>query len=273
MSSEEHYTGSIPISTLMRNCSCLASKNSEKVLIAYSKLKAKHEKKVKENKILKETLDGMIINFKQIEDNQKMVQNMYNNLNESIKLLSRNKAEDFNTGKSTNDQSTNFNNSNSSPFYPTQKNSQLRQDFAPENQGNKLSKESFFIKKVEEVENCFSEINKNYNFLVQKYKMLKSDKEKVDEKNMKILSSYAELERSYDEVTKEYYARYEDLKRFKEIDRCLMDFTINSFVLKTEEPKKEILKEKENDKNPPCIKCEPIPTFAKFLNKYTGIQK
>ena len=64
---------------------------------------------------------------------------------------------------------------------------------------------------------------------------------------------------------KELYSKYEEIKRFKEVDRCLVDYTLNSFMLKVDPKNYSNNLKSTNGSDPPGIKCEPLPTFAKFL--------
>jgi predicted nuclease with TOPRIM domain len=264
----------IPINSNKCNCN---SPIHSKLVTNYNNLKVKYDKKVKENKMLKETLENIISAFNGIEENYKSTQTMYTQINEAMKTL-LSKREEFSTSKSTNYVTRyehNYNPSNPSTPNTTMRNSTVKmQEYVPEIQLSKTPSSIFYSRKLEELELCFHEMNKNYTHLVSKYKLLKEEKDKTEEQKIKLLQGYSELEKVYDETLKELYSRYDDLKRYKEIDKCLVDFTINSFVLKTDERSKIDNKDiKDKKETPPVIKCEPIPTFAKFLNKYIGTQK
>jgi hypothetical protein len=124
----------------------------------------------------------------------------------------------------------------------------------------------------------FSDINKCINSLEFKYKIMTEENSKLEEQRYILLNQCRQLEKNNDETLKELYIRYDEIKRYKEIDKCLVDYAINSCCLNTD---KKISKNSTsttsgniptNNTNisPPCIKCEPIPTFAMFLYKHTG---
>ena len=84
-----------------------------------------------------------------------------------------------------------------------------------------------------------------------------------------MLSRYSQLEKQYEETIRELYSKYDEIKRFKEVDKCLVDYTLNSFMLRVD-PKEVHQRNSVNNHSsaqldPPGIKCEPLPTFAKFL--------
>jgi len=225
-----------------------SSKNTtnEKLISNYNKLKLKYENKVKENKTLKGNLDGAIEAIKIFEESYKSIQSIYVQVKDSVSNL---KLQSCNNDFSTTDVS--------------QINRQLSICKVAESPliiPTGSSSNIFLLKKLEDFEMHYQEMNKNFNSMVMKYKMLKDEKIKIEESSLKILNRYSQLEKQYDETIRELYCRYDEIKRIKEIDKCLIDYTFNSFILKIDA--RDVNNKTKNDS---IIKCEPIPTIAKFL--------
>jgi hypothetical protein len=219
----------------------------EKICLSYTKLKARYEYKVKENKQLKQNLENCINATKTFEDTYKSIQSIYNQVKDIVsnfKMPTSN--QDFSTSDLSHNRQTNYK--------------------APEMSlmTNNPNNNVYLLKRLEEFDIYYNEMSKNFNNLVIKYKMLKDEKAKIEDTNAKLLSSYSHLEKKYEVTMNELYLGYDEIKRFKEIDKCLVDYTLNSFMLKADQ--KDLGKRGANNiLDPPGIKCEPLPTFAKFL--------
>merc|ERR1711957_491048 len=105
--------------------------------------------------------------------------------------------------------------------------------------------------------------------LIMKYKIINEEKNKVDDHNIILLDQIGNLNNEYNNIIAELNDCHVTIERFKEIDKCILDSAINSLFLNSNEKKKVI--EKDNNKivSNPYILCEPVPTFVKFINKYT----
>lgn len=239
-------TPQIPITYKNMNLSA----REEKLLMNYNKLKTKYEHKVKENTFLKQNFDNAINAIKTFEESYKSIQNIHGQVKDWISNF---KMPSSNQDFSTSDLSHNRQTNNKAPEVSLMTNN-------PFSGGNSV----YLVKRLEEFESHYNEMSKSFNNLVVKYKMLKEEKTKIEDTNMKLLSRYSQLEKQYDESIRELYLRYDEIKRFKDIDKCLVDYTLNSFMLKTD-PKDMIGRGGNNILDPPGIKCEPLPTFAKFL--------
>jgi hypothetical protein len=262
------------MATLMKNP---ISQNSEKHeknsyirIQDYNKLKLKYENKVEENKKLKKCLDNLTSTYEKIHESKKSVEEMFGAITELIKtnrnIFNFKPKEDFSTGVSTQDQTINENMNKSSSKSCNSNyinlNSNIKQNL---NQNNN----TFLIKKFEEMENSYNEILKNFENLVMKYKIIKEEKNKVDDHNIILLDQIGNLNNEYNNIIAELNDCHVTIERFKEIDKCILDSAINSLFLNSNEKKKVI--EKDNNKivSNPYILCEPVPTFVKFINKYT----
>jgi hypothetical protein len=250
---------------------------TDKNIINYNKLKKKYDRVVKENSFLKDQLDSLIKSTKIFEENYKVIQTNYVQVKEFVTKSAIVNSE-FNTGEcsaSTNATNTATLNKHASINL---KNPEALGTNNPNNNSN-------MVKKIEDLEIHYNEMAKSFNQLVTKYKLLTEEKNKMEESSLRLLNRYSQLEKQYDETIKELYLRYEEIKRHKEIDKCLVNYTLNSFMLKTdsrEDSNKRIsnsnssnnlnnavnnVNNANNVSDPTGIKCEPIPTFAKFLAK------
>jgi len=236
----------------------------------YNKIKFKYETKKIENKKLRECIDKLMDSYESIKDNKKSVEEMFSVMKELIKSnknLFRPK-EEFSTSTSSYecivvDPMVNFKNSNKSCISSNLNSTQIMR-INPNNLSNlQLSK------KIEEMENCYYEIAKSFESLVMKYKILKEEKTKVDDHNIILLHQVENLNNEYNNIYAELDDCHITIERFKEIDRCLLDSAINSLFLNSNEKKKIITVGDNKILNIPYILCEPVPSFVKFINKYT----
>lgn len=242
-------------------------KNSYIRIQDYNKLKVKYDNKVEENKKLRKYVDTLSTSYEKVNDTKKSVDEMFSAVTDLIKT-NRNLfklKEDFSTGVSTFDHTLNDNVNKSSTKSTSSfnnLNSNIKQNF---NQNNN----TLLIKKIEEMENSYNEILKNFENLIMKYKIIKEEKNKVDDHNIILLDQIGNLNNEYNNIIAELNDCHVTIERFKEIDKCILDSAINSLFLNSNEKKKVI--EKDNNKivSNPYILCEPVPTFVKFINKYT----
>jgi len=239
----------------------------------YNKLRTKYESKTKENKKLRECIDNIMDSYESIKDNKKAVEEMFSAMKELIK---NNKSlfkpkEEFSTSTSSyeyivvdnnNNLKTSNKSCNSSSNYNINSNQNIKLNTSNIN--------SNLNKKIEEMENSYNDILKNFENLVIKYKLLKEEKNKVDDHNIILLDQIGNLNNEYNNIFAELNDCHFTIERFKEIDKCILDSAINSLFLNANEKKKIIVKD-ENNKivNNPYILCEPVPSFVKFINKYT----
>lgn len=243
---KDQITNNIPNSSTTES-SALGSTKDEKLLNNYNKLKLKYEQKVKENKFLKQNLENTINAIKTFEESYKSIQAIHNQFKDvisNIKMPSTHQIE-FST--------SDFSNNNHKVALK-----------GPEIgiMTNNPTSNVILFKKIEEFESHYNEMGRSFNNLVTKYKMLKEEKNKMEDSSLKLLGRYSQLEKQYDETIRELYSKYDEIKRFKEVDKCLVDYTLNSFMLKVDSKDSVNLKSSVDGHG---IKCEPLPTFAKFL--------
>jgi len=263
------------MSTIHKETPEIPDKNTYIHINDYNKLRSKYENKSKENKKLRECIDNLIESYDSIKDNKKAVEEMFAAMKELIKNnknLFKPKEEfstttssyeyivvdNINNLKSSNKSctSSNYNNLNSNQIIKL-------------NISNNISNLNL-IKKIDEMESSYNELLRNFENLVMKYKILKEEKNKVDDHNIILLDQIGNLNNEYNNILAELNDCHITIERFKEIDKCILDSAINSLFLNSNEKKKIIVKE-DNNKivNNPYILCEPVPTFVKFINKYT----
>lgn len=241
----------------------------------YNKLRGKYENKLKENKKLRECIDNIMQSYESIKDNKKSVEEMFSVMKEFIK---NNKnilkpKEEFSTSTSSYEYIVLENNNNlktstkscSSTINNLQTNQILKIN------SSQVANNTHLSKKFEEIENSYYELIKNFDNLVMKYKLIKEEKNKVDDHNIILLDQIGSLTNEYNNILAELNDCNVTIERFKEIDKCILDSAINSLFLNSNEKKKIIVKDDNNNKivNNPYILCEPVPTFVKFINKYT----
>jgi chromosome segregation ATPase len=217
----------------------------EKLLYMLEKLKSKYRKKDEENKMLQEQIDGLINVSKNFEENYKTIQSLYSQVMEIVS------KKPFETNK-----------------FSTGENSAItRHTKGPEiaNSANSNISSAILARKHEELESHYSEMNKNFNLVVMKYKMLSEEKNRSEESKLQMENRYVQLEQQFEETYKQYTNKCDEMKRHKEIDKCLINYTLNSFMIL--DATREEGSKKPNSADPSGIKCEPIPSFAKFLAK------
>ena len=239
----------------------------------YNKLKLKYENKTKENKKLKECIDNLTQSYESIKDNKKSIEEMFSVMTDLVKT-NRNvfkPREEFSTSTSSYEYIVvdNINNLKSSSKSCTSSNFNNLNTNIVKTNSIQMNCNTNIIKKVEEMENSYIEILKNFENLVMKYKMIKEEKNKVDDHNIILLDQIGNLNNEYNNIIAELNDCHVTIERFKEIDKCILDSAINSLFLNSNEKKKVV--EKDNNKivTNPYILCEPVPTFVKFINKYT----
>jgi predicted nuclease with TOPRIM domain len=250
-------------------------KNSYIHIQDYNKLKIKYENEKEENKKLKKYIEDLISKYEKISEGKKNIEEMFSAITDLIKT-NRNifkLKEDFSTGVSTIENTFNenisksftksINSGNSANLNFSNINLNIKQTSS--NQNNN----TFLIKKIEEMEISYNDILKNFENLIIKYKMIKEEKNKVDDHNIILIDQIGNLNNEYNNIIAELNDCHVTIERFKEIDKCILDSAINSLFLNSNEKKKII--EKDNNKIVcnPYILCEPVPSFVKFINKYT----
>jgi hypothetical protein len=243
-------------------------------LEAYNKLKSKYENKQKENKILKENLDSIMNSYEVISESKKTVESIF----DTIKILIKTNKNFFNKSKEE------FSTSNSHYEYVATADMKTSARSSCNCSSSTLNLKEFqyfnpspsVLKKIEEMENAYHEILKNFNFLTAKYKVIKEEKDKTEEQNETLIEQITGLTEEYNRICSELSEANVTIERFKEIDKCLVDATINTLFLNTNEKRPLNNKNDDNNNNDNNNKkfsgyvlCEPVPSFIKFINKFT----
>lgn len=252
----------------------------------YNKLKLKYEKKRKENKMLKENLDSIMSSYEIISQSKKSVETIF----ETIKnLISTNKTlinNIHNNNKSKEDFATTSSHCEYLGIADMKTSARSTCNCSSSNIINvtKENNNNFnLLKKIEEMENAHNEILYSFNLLTKKYKIVKEEKEKFEQCNITLIDQIASLTEEYEKVCNELSEANVTIDRFKEIDKCLVDSAINSLFLNTNEKKSNKVNEEnkpniesdknakisDNNKNIGYVLCEPVPSFIKFINKFT----
>jgi len=238
----------------------------------YNKLNIKYERKIKENKNLKDYLENMMNSYETINDSKKSVEGIFETIKEIIKLnkIFAKGKEEFSTSTSHYeylgpiDMKTSAKSCNCSSTITNLK------DYLNQN----------LLKKIEEMENSYNEILKNFYLLASKYKIIKEENVKVIENNITLIDQISTLNNEYNNLYNEFNEANTTIDRFKEIDKCLVDSTINSLFLNINQKRQPLAanneagsnnhnKKDEANNHVSYVLCEPVPTFVKFINKFT----
>ena len=262
--------------TTKNNISQISEKNTYVRIQDYNKLNIKYENEKEENKKLRKFVDDLSLKYEKLNEGKKNIEEMFSVITELLKT-NRNifkLKEDFSTGASSHENTNTTYNDNISKCYSKSSTSgNINLNFSNINSNIKQNSTQinniFLLKKFEEMENSYNDILKNFENLIIKYKIIKEEKNKVDDHNIILLDQIGNLNNEYNNIISELNDCHVTIERFKEIDKCILDSAINSLFLNSNEKKKII--EKDNNKIVcnPYILCEPVPTFVKFINKYT----
>ena len=105
----------------------------------------------------------------------------------------------------------------------------------------------------------------NYNNI---YKVIQDDKSKLEYIKENLEQEVIKLKNSRDDLYQQIKIKDNLIERFKEINRCLIESSLNSCILNTNEHKKD--SNLSQYKGAPYITCEPLPSFLKFINKFSN---
>lgn len=232
----------------------------------YNRLKQKYENKAKENKKLKEYLENVMNSYETINESKKSVEGIFEAIKDLIKnnkIFAKGK-EEFSTSYSHYEYLGSVDMKTSAKSCNCSSSNINFKDFLNVN----------LLKKVEEMENSYNEILKNFNLLAAKYKLVKEENAKLQENNITLLDQISTLNQEYNSLCSEINEANITIERFKEIDKCLVDSTINSLFLNTNEKRQPAAANSNNraeeaNKSVAYVLCEPVPTFVKFINKFT----
>lgn len=220
-----------------------------KLKVRFEQLKSKNQKLTIKNKDLSRIVEEMMKNYKTIEESKNNSDEMLKYLQESIKNLQQpTHKPEYSTTTSQIEikSSTNIN-----KIHETN------------------STNLIIMKKLEEMELNYNEMVKNFVNTVKKYKTIKDDYDLISIDNTKLLQQIKMINNEYGRITIELDERQMMIDRFKEIDKCIVDLSLNTMVLNTNEHKRSNNKDDKvnSSRSVPYISCEPIPSFLKFLNK------
>ena len=231
----------------------------------YEKLKSKYGKLTIEKKSLKEMVDNMIINYEKIQESKKNTEILISNMQDSIKIMNTHNSQNtHNTHKPKEEYST----TTSFVEYIKRENySNLKKSSKETVTLEKEMINTMCLKKIEELEFNYNEMSKCFNNTVRKYKLLKEDYENSTSNNTKLLQQIHLMNKDFNIIANELNARQLTIDRFKEIDKCLVDSTINTLVLNTHEHRPRDDLSGSINKTVPYVMCEPVPSFLKFINK------
>jgi hypothetical protein len=210
-------------------------------------LKRKNEKLIFQKKELQSILDSMQQSVKQVHESFQSISTIYNTLAKVDEL-----KQYLNPVNSSN--------------YARQTDFSLKGDTESNISLNKqrglLEKD---LKKIEELEYCLSEMTKNYNFIVVKYKYLLLEREKNEAEKIGKNQEFDLLKEEKMKLESEKAWMENKIERQKVTEKCLIDSISSSFTI-MENKYSDLnvsLKAREAEKSRQLI--EPVPSFLKFM--------
>lgn len=226
--------------------------NQNPVYVEYSqyiKLKEKYEKILKEKNELKKILKEMSSNLALTKKTHDVIKNSVQMVQENFKTIVANTTINNNNtiGNTINAFSTSATNS----FETLQP--KLKNFFNSSN------------KKLEDIENAYNEMTKNFNFLVVKYKLLKEENTNLINFTQEIKQKYEDLKKKYENFESELENKNRILDRTREVGECMENIYYNSLLLNCNKDNF-----KESKIRGQYIRCEPVPTFFKFLKNLSS---
>ena len=210
----------------------------------YTKLKEKYEKILKEKNEYKKILKETSANLAYTKKTHELIKNSVQAVQENFKTIMANNTINNNgtIGNTINAFSTSATNS----FETLQPKLKV---FL--NNSNR---------KLEDIENAYNELVKSFNFLVVKYKKLKEENIALQNESLENKERYEEIKKKYENYEIEMQNKNRILERTREVGECIENIYYNSLLLNSN---KDNLKEAKIKGQ--YIRCEPVPTFVKFL--------
>ena len=201
------------------------------------KLNSKFTKKVNENKILKLQLEEMCKNIDLFQSNYNKMTLLYNQISEALKNFPRNNESfTFSTHLTDVKFTRNCNCINYEAY------------------------NNILIKKIEEMEYNFNQMNKSFNNLVHKYKILNDEKNRIEDKYKKNNELINNLLNYKDEMI----LKDRLIERLRNFNNTLVEYCINTIILNTNENRRD---SQGQNRGASYIACEPLPSILKFMYK------
>jgi hypothetical protein len=230
--------------------------------------KSKCEKLSSENRNLNTMLENFVNSYKTISESKKETDKLIEKLQEKVTFLMS--TSNNNVGSIQKKQKSEYATSNSSMEFL--KSAGKIQHSTNSSIGNQS--QAALLKKIEDLEINYSELIKNFQNMIIKYKIIKEEKDKIEEYNVKLLDQISHINNEYMNQTYELEEKQYTIERFKQIDTCLVDYSVNTLILNTNQHRRQNSQEtqqnnKEIVQSAPYAICEPVSSFIKFVNKFT----
>lgn len=221
-------------------------------LASYQKLKKKYKAQQEENLQLRIIIDDYNQSFKILTESHENTKSLFNQVNQMVENL---KKEAFCSPKSISDLKT----SSNTRFFS--------------------DKDHGFSKKFDEMELAYAEMFKQFNLLMKKYLCVKEEKEKIEDTLNKVTGK---LNKKLAELKNKEFENSRlqgTISRFREIDNCLLENAIKTYILNTKKassnnnnPEYPTASQLTNDnkrgpEDSKYIICEPVPSIIKFIGK------
>ena len=223
-----------------------ASEKQKFVLYSeYMQLKQKFEKQKIKNREMSQLIESMNKSIIQITNSHSSINAIYNTLVKVDEIK----------------QYLNPSSSNQSKEKPTE--FSLKADSESNFSHNKQKSHNIEkdLKKLEELEFFLSDMSKNYNYIVLKYKYMKLDKDKAEELIIKYTNENGKLNETVSNIENEIKRLENIIEKQKKTEKCLIHSISNTFAITDRTD--VIVKQKENEIGKTLV--EPIPSFLKFM--------
>jgi hypothetical protein len=215
----------------------------------------KDQKQIKQLKkklqLMKKMLDDTMIEFNKINENVNVTQKIYIEISNIVKTIKTKEKKQLST----------------------QSQSSFSIDETESLGKNKqIDKDCIYVslKKLEEIENSYNEMTRNFLILTSKYKIMKNENIYFDQLIHTQKLEICNLDNSYTKLKHELNESNISVLRLKEINKCIVDISLANFD-------KDELVSLNNDNNVVYINAgveiknkekysEPMPSFFKFLS-------
>ena len=227
----------------------------------FLKVEKRLKRKEEEIKTYKEILNNYKDNIDTLESNLKSTQEIFSKINEKLNEPCKSCLE--------------LKELNSHLQY--QLNKEI-QDFTTKDSSAiaKVNKDGY-LRKIEEIEACYHELTKQFTLLSQKYTICKEEISSLTNENSiskeQLAKSNSNLMKKTEEnikLTNEAFNLKCIIERVKEIDICLLENTMKTYLLNCKKgnesnPLGQRQSIDNNDGSVSYILCEPMPSIVKFI--------
>lgn len=211
----------------------------------YDSLKLKYKNLQKEKTSLQTMMDSMIENIQITEMTQHKVKQIAQNIQNSLTTFKNNLCITSDSMQVIADSSN-----------KTKSFKYISRPDSFSTYANTVSKDQN-AKRVEDIESAFVTMNRNFQLMVLKFKILREENVKFLNGNLKLLEAVETMKNENNSLNNKCRELEEAVRHYKEVEKCLVEACVNSAVLNSTEDKGQTT----------TIACEPVSSFVKFLRR------